>query len=322
MEKIKLGKSELSVSKMPLGTMYFGWKTPDDVGILRMNEYMEAGGNFIDTANVYSRRLAPDKDFYGKDFSEYREGTSEKLIGRWLKEKGVRHDFVIATKVGFRYPGIELGTSPRQIREECEKSLQRLGTDYIDLYYLHMDDENTSLEDSLYTLTKLKKEGKIRYIGLSNFKTERIIEADAISEKEGFEKAVCVQQKYTYLKPRPDADFGRQAVADEALFRYASASGLSVLAYSPLLSGYYADRTKKIPEQYISAENSKRIDTLLGVAEKMGVTPTQLVYAWMLNLTPEILPIVAASNSAQFSEALSAFEIKIPENLMNELNNL
>ena len=133
MEKITLGNSELNVSKMSLGTMYFGWKTPDEEGLLRMNKYAEAGGNFIDTANVYSRRLAPDKDFYGKDFKEYREGVSERLIGKWLKGKR-REDFVIASKVGFRYPGIELGTSPKQIREECEKSLIRLGTDYIDLY--------------------------------------------------------------------------------------------------------------------------------------------------------------------------------------------
>lgn len=319
MKKILLGKSELSVSKMPLGTMYFGWKTPDDEGLLRMNEYSEAGGNFIDTANVYSRRLAPDKDFYGKDFKEYREGTSEKLIGRWLKSRK-REDFVVASKVGFRYPGIELGTSPRQIREECEKSLLRLGTDYIDLYYLHMDDENTTFEESLYTLTELKKEGKIRYIGLSNFKTERIIEAFKISVREGFETPICAQQKYTYLKPRTDADFGRQAAADDALFEYARKTELAILAYSPLLSGYYADRTKKIPEQYMSPENEKRIDTLLGVAEKMGINPTQLVYAWMLNLSPEILPIVAASSSAQFSEALAAFEMKIPEEFMNKLN--
>ena len=320
MEKIILGNSELNVSKMSLGTMYFGWKTPDEEGMLRMTEYAEAGGNFIDTANVYSRRLAPDKDFYGKDFKEYREGVSEKLIGRWLKEKGSRHDFVIASKVGFRYPGIELGTSPKQIREECEKSLLRLGTDYIDLYYLHMDDENTTLEDSLYTLTELKKEGKIRYVGLSNFKTERIIEADEICKKEGFEMPICVQQRYTYLKPRLDADFGRQASADEKLFDYAKKTGLSLIAYSPLLSGYYVDRTKKIPEQYLREDVDERISKLHSAAKKLAVTPTQLVYAWLLNHSPQILPIVAASNTEQFKEALKAFETKLSKDVMNELN--
>ncbi len=318
MEKIKLASSELYVSKMSLGTMYFGWKTPDEDGLRSMDEYKAAGGNFIDTANVYSRRLAPDKDFYGKDFKEYREGTSEKLIGKWLKGQK-REDFVIASKVGFRYPGIELGTSPSQIREECEKSLKRLGTDYIDLYYLHMDDENTTLFDSLYTLTELKKEGKIRHIGLSNFKTERIIEADEIAEKEGLEKIVAVQQRYTYLKPRDDADFGRQASADDALFEYAKKTGLSLLAYSPLLSGYYVDRTKKIPEQYLTEDTDARIEKLHRVANKLGISPTQLVYAWLLNLSPTVLPIVATSRSEQFREALSAFELKLPENIMNEL---
>ena len=320
MEKILLGNSELEVSKMSLGTMYFGWKTPDDEGIIRMNEYREVGGNFIDTANVYSRRLAPDKDFFGKDFKEYREGTSEKLIGRWIRDTGCRHDFVIATKVGFRYPGIELGTSPKQIREECEKSLRRLDTDYIDLYYLHMDDENTTLEDSLYTLTELKKEGKIRYIGLSNFKTERVKEAFKICEREGFDAPICIQQRYTYLKPRPDADFGRQATADEELFELSKKTGISILAYSPLLSGYYVDRTKKLPEQYLGEDIDERIARLHKVARDMGITATQLVYAWMLNLSPEVLPIVAASSTAQFKEALEAFSIKLSEEQKNELN--
>ena len=320
MKKILLGNSELKVSEMALGTMYFGWKTPDEEGLRQLSEYSEAGGNFIDTANVYSRRLAPDKDFYGKDFGEYREGTSEKLIGRWLKENKCRHDFVIASKVGFRYPGIELGTSPRQIREECEKSLKRLATDYIDLYYLHMDDENTTLFDSLYTLTELKKEGKIRYVGLSNFKTERVIEAVEIAEKEGFVKPICVQQRYTYLKPRHDADFGRQATADDALFEYVRTSGLSILAYSPLLSGYYVDRTKKLPEQYLTDDVDERINKLHRVANELGISPTQLVYAWMLNLSPEVLPIVATSRSEQFREALSAFEMKLSADVMNELN--
>ena len=300
--------------------MYFGWKTPDGDGIRQMNEYREAGGNFIDTANVYSRRLAPDKDYYGKDFNEYREGTSEKLIGRWIRDTGCRHDFVIATKVGFRYPGIELGTSPKQIREECEKSLIRLGTDYIDLYYLHMDDENTSLEDSLYTLTELKKEGKIRYVGLSNFKTPRIKLANEICEREGFEKPICVQQRYTYLKPRSDADFGRQASADEELFEFSKKERLSILAYSPLLSGYYVDRTKKLPEQYLTDDIDERIEKLHRTAREIGITPTQLVYAWMLNLSPEVLPIVAFSRSEQFKEALAAFDFKLSEEQMNELN--
>ena len=321
MEKITFLNSDLSVSKMPLGTMYFGWKTPNDEGIRQMDEYREAGGNFIDTANVYSRRLAPDKDFYGKDFHEYREGTSEKLIGKWLCERNCRHDFVIASKVGFRYPGIELGTKPKQIREECEKSLRRLRTDYIDLYYLHMDDETTTLEDSLYTLTELKKEGKIRYIGASNFKTERILKALDISRRCGFESFICAQQKYTYLKPREDADFGKQVAIDIRLLDYAEKNEFPLLAYSPLLSGYYVNRTKKIPEQYLRADLNERMNALTDMAKELSISPTQLVYAWMLNSKPQILPIVAVSGSGQFKEALYAFTLKLSDEVMNKLNN-
>ena len=320
MDIITLGKSELKASKMALGTMYFGWRTPDETALERLCEYSDAGGNFIDTANVYSKRVSTDKDFYGKDFKEYREGTSEKLIGRWLRDRK-REDYIIASKVGFRYPGIELGTSPEQIRAECEKSLIRLGTDYIDLYYLHMDDENTSLEDSLYTLTKLKQEGKIRYIGLSNFKTARIIEAEKISSREGFESIVCVQQKYTYLRPKENADFARQATIDRELLEYANETGISLIAYSPLLSGYYADRTKKLPEQYLSEDIEKRMNRLNSTAREIGITPVQLVYAWMLNSEPTVLPIVAASTGEQFREALFAFNIKLDKDTIKKLND-
>ena len=132
-EKRLLGQSGISVSKIALGTMYFGWKDSRVSSVERLNQYAEAGGNFIDTANVYTRRAAEGLDLYGRDFDKFEDGASERLIGAWIKEKKNREKIVLATKVGFAYPGIEIGTSKRQIKEECEKSLKRLGTDYIDL---------------------------------------------------------------------------------------------------------------------------------------------------------------------------------------------
>ena len=130
-----MGASQLTVSELCLGCMNFGWKEPPDNSIERLKQFVEADGNFIDTANVYSRREAEGMDFYGKDFDRYIDGSSEKLIGNWVKSKGNRHSLVITTKVGFLYPGIQPGTSAAQIKTECEKSLKRLQTDYIDLFF-------------------------------------------------------------------------------------------------------------------------------------------------------------------------------------------
>ena len=308
-DRVRLGHSELYVSSLCLGSMNFGWKEPREASLERLNQYAEAGGNFIDTANVYTRREAPGLDLYGKDIDKFEDGMSERLIGSWLGDGRRREDFIIATKVGFSYPGIEIGTSAKQIREECEKSLKRLGTDYIDLYYLHMDDKTVPLAESLGELTALVKEGKTRYIGLSNFTVDRLIEAEKVSEECGFEKFVCVQNKCSYLRPREDADFGRQVAADERLFEYAKKKGIALLAYSPLIKGYYADRTKALAAQYVSTENEARLKVLDKVANECGISEVQAVYAWLLSHNPRIIPLVASSSKKQFEEALGALNV-------------
>lgn len=321
MKRIKLGCSDLQVSTLCLGTMNFGWKEPESSSIERMEQYVAAGGNFIDTANVYSQREAPGKDFYGKDFAQYRDGTSERLIGKWVKEKGNRQDLVIATKVGFAYPGIQIGTSPSQIKEECEKSLKRLQTDYIDLLYLHMDDRQTPLEDSLGTLAALVQEGKVRHIGVSNFATWRLAKAVEIAKKEGFAPICCVQQRHSYLRPQIGWDFGRQVAANEELFDFLQHNEIAALAYSPLLKGYYNNREKGLPAPYQWLDSEARMQVLEEIKEETGATGAQIVYRWMLNSTPMVIPIVAASTSTQFDEAIDALSLNLTKDQMDRLNN-
>lgn len=316
-----LGTSNLQVSELCLGTMNFGWKEPVESSLERLEQFTEAGGNFIDTANVYSRREQPGKDFYGKDFSEYVDGTSERLIGQWVKEKGNREDLVIATKVGFAYPGIQIGTSAKQIKTECEKSLKRLQTDYIDLLYLHMDDRSIPLEESLGALADLVQEGKVRYVGASNFTAWRLAQACEVSKRNGFPQFCCIQQRHTYLRPRQGADFGRQVAANKELFDFAQNSSMALLAYSPLLKGYYNDRTKALMEQYQGPDAEARMAALEQVAKETGATGTQIVYSWMLRSDPSVMPIVAASTSAQFQEALDALDLKLSEDQMDRLNS-
>ena len=319
-EKTRLGHSDLFVSKMCLGSMNFGWKETKESSVDILNRYSEAGGNFIDTANVYTRREAPGLDLYGRDIDRFEDGISERLIGSWLKDGKRREDFVIATKVGFAYPGIKIGTSPSQIREECEKSLKRLQTDYIDLYYLHMDDKSTPLCESLDALTALVKEGKIRYVGLSNFTAERILEVCDTAERYGFEKIVCVQNKFSYLRPKPDTDFMRQAVADSKVFELCGKRGIEVIAYSPLLKGYYGNRTKVLDEKYVWQDSENRLKVLDEVAKEVGATAPQLVYFWLLSHNPRALPIVATGKREQFDEAVASLNLKLTAEQINRLN--
>ena len=319
-EKRRLGKSELFVSEIALGSMYFGWREPREESLSRLDSYFSLGGNFIDTANVYTRREAEGLDLYGKDIDKFSDGASERLIGAWMKEKKNRDKIALATKVGFAYPGIEIGTSARQIKEECEKSLKRLSTDYIDLYYLHLDDKNVPLEESLSAMEELVREGKIRYIGLSNFSAQRLKEAVDVAEKMGISKISCIQNKGTYLKPRADASFGRQEPLSKEVISVCDRLSVTPIAYSPLIKGYYGNRNKPLAEQYISRENEERIARLDFIAKELGVTPTQLVYAYLLRGKSPIIPIVAISNSAQFTEAVGALGIELSAEIISQLN--
>ena len=314
-----LGNSGISVSEIALGTMYFGWNEPTEASIERLNQYAEADGNFIDTANVYTRRVAEGLDLYGKDFDKFEDGASEKLIGAWMKEKKNREKIVLATKVGFAYPGIEIGTSKKQIKEECEKSLKRLGTDYIDLYYLHMDDKKTPFEESLSALTELVKEGKVRAVGASNFTAVRLREADEVAKKEGFVRFSCVQNKGTYLTPRIDFDYGRQAPLDEAVLSLSAELNITPIAYSPLAKGYYAKRDKEPAECYVSLENEEKIKKLDKISIELGVSPVQLAFAYLLRRTPGIIPIVASSTKEQFNEALDSLKISLSDEILSRL---
>lgn len=321
MKKKILGTSELMVSEFCLGGMNFGWKDPVESSIERLEQFVEAGGNFIDTANVYSRREAEGMDFYGKDFDKYVDGTSERLIGDWVKDKGNRHNLVIATKVGFPYPGIQSGTSAAQIKTECEKSLNRLQTDYIDLFYLHMDDRNTPIEESLSALTDLVKEGKVRYIGVSNFTAWRLARALEIADRYSFAKPCCVQQKHSYLRPKTGSNFGKQVAANNEMFELAKESNLALLAYSPLIKGYYGNPAKGLPEQYAGPDSDARMSVLCNVAKELNTTNTQIVYNWLVNSSPSVIPIVASSNKEQFCEALDSLNLELSPEQINQLNN-
>jgi aryl-alcohol dehydrogenase-like predicted oxidoreductase len=309
MTRVSLGRSGLNVSVFCLGAMYFGSRTDAATSWQLLDQYVEAGGNFLDTANIYVRWIP---GFSG--------GESETLLGKWMRERKNRDQLVIASKVGFQYPGVERGLPARRIEEECEKSLKRLGIDTIDLYYAHVDDRQTPQEETLRAFDTLIKAGKVRAIGASNFLAWRLEEAHWISRTQDLAEYCCIQQRYTYLRPRSGTTFTPQVAANDDLLDYCRARELPLLAYSPLLSGAYSRADREFQPQYAGGDTEHRLAILKTVADEAGATVNQVVLAWMLQSDPPVMPLIAASNSAQMQENLEALNVTLDAEQMTRLN--
>ncbi len=311
MQTIQLGSTDADVSVMCLGTMHFGTKEDEETSFRLLDQYVEAGGNFIDTANVYARWIRG-----------YEGGESETLLGKWMRERGNRDSLFIASKVGFEMPtrGVTRGTSAKQIVAECEKSLKRLGVETIDLYYAHHDDRDTPLEESLAAFDKLKKEGMVRYIGASNFRAWRLEQARWIANTKGWAEYCCIQQRYTYLRPRPGADFSPQVSTNDDLLDYCTNRAITLLAYSPLLAGGYTRTDRALPGQYTDPDADARLAELKAVSEETGATPNQVIFAWMMQSEPAIIPIFSASTTAQMHENLGALDLVLSTEQMARLD--
>src|ERR1700693_6617949 len=212
----KISSTDLDVYPIALGGNVFGWTANEKDSFAVLDGYAAAGGNFIDTADVYSA-WAPGNS----------GGESETIIGRWMASRGRRDQTIVATKVG-KHPQFE-GLSAKTIRAAAENSLKRLGTEYIDLYYAHADDEKTPLEETLGAFDALVREGKVRYIAASNYSAPRLAKALQISVQEGFARYVALQQHYNLMERDKYEGELANAVARERL---------SSIPYFALASGF------------------------------------------------------------------------------------
>jgi aryl-alcohol dehydrogenase-like predicted oxidoreductase len=190
MKMRSLGRSGLKIAPLMLGSNTFGWTTDEKETFAVLDAYVEAGGNAVDTADVYSR-WAPG----------HKGGESETILGSWLKERRNRHDVVVATKVASRMGDKphEAGLSRRWIMQAVEASLQRLRTEYLDLYQAHSDDQETPLEETLRAFDDLVQQGKVRYVGASNYQAWRLTRALWESDKRGFVRYESIQPKYNLV---------------------------------------------------------------------------------------------------------------------------
>jgi aryl-alcohol dehydrogenase-like predicted oxidoreductase len=315
MRTVELSRTGQQVSAMALGAMMFGTKVNEEDSMALLDAYVEAGGSFIDTADCYAH-WHPD----GKG------GESELLLRKWFRDRGNREEIFLSSKVGFGYPGTEEfpgtenGLRAEQIVEECEKSLKRLGTDYIDLYFAHKDDPDTPLEETMEAFSRLVSQGKVRFLGASNYRSWRFARACCLSRFRGWPEYVIIQQKYTYLRHNRSEDIGYWPPVDADLKDQCERREAPIMAYSPLVKGAYTREDKELPPLYRSAENDARLKTLRSLAEAKGCTPNQLVLAWMLHDTPRVIPLFSVSRMEQLEEDLGALNVRLSDEEMEQLS--
>jgi aryl-alcohol dehydrogenase-like predicted oxidoreductase len=309
MEKLKIGNSALEVSALCLGTDLFGTKRDQKTSFELLDHFHDAGGTFVDTANFYASWL-----------EGFKGGESEATIGAWLKARRCRNDMVIATKLAFDYPGCAGGLSASEIECECEKSLERLQTDRIDLYYSHKDDRSSSLEETMEAFDRLVKTGKVRAVGASNLAAWRIAQANQLSQLRGWASYVAIEQRYTYLRPRHGANFGPQIFIDEDMKDFARSNGVSLVGYSILLAGAYTRGAHHLPLQFAGPDSEARLEALRAVSEELGATLNQIIIAWMRQSDPPVLPIIAGSRPEQLAENIGALTVKLSGDQMRRLD--
>jgi len=310
MKKQRLGRTELDVSELAFGTDLIGSKIDRPASFSLFDFYFERGGNFLDTANFYASWLPGCKG-----------GESETTIGAWVKERQNREGLVISSKLGFDYPGSNGGLNSREIERECEKSLKRLQTDRIDLYYSHRDDTSTPLDETMEAFSRLVSSGKIRAIGASNMPVWRIAEANVTAKLNGWLPYQVIEQRYTYVRPRHGADFGPQICIGSETKQFAAAHQIALVGYSVLLQGAYTRSDRPLPAQFEGADSKERIGQLLNIAKEVGRTPNQVVIAWMRQSQPSVLPIIAGSRPEQLAENIDALTLTLTHEQFQRLDN-
>ncbi|GLJ76844.1 aldo/keto reductase [Leifsonia poae] len=302
----------MTESPLVLGAMMFGVTIDEDTSFAILDRFVEAGGSWIDTADCYS--------FWASD-SGYG-GESEALLGRWLKARpGMRERVRISTKVGAEptvagdWPASREGLSARAIREATAGSLERLGTDHVELLWAHMEDRSVPIEETAEALSALVDEGIAGRIGASNHPAWRVERARAHLAGLGGHPFSALQLSRTFLSTRPGAvpagqDHRFGLMSDEQV-DYAVENGLELWAYTPLLSGAYDNPAKKIPEAYLHPGSDRRLEALDRVASELGVARGQVVLAWLAGGSPAIRPILGGSKLDQLESALAGVALQL-----------
>lgn len=304
----KLGNTDLDVFGLCLGGNVFGWTADAETSFAVLDAYAAAGGNFIDTADVYSR-WAPGNS----------GGESERIIGVWLKARGNRDSIVIATKVA-KLPS-RPGLSAANIRAAAEDSLKRLGTDHIDLYYAHQDDPATPIEETLGAFDALVREGKVRYIAASNFTASRLAESLTVAEREGFARYSALQNHYNLLE---------RAEYERDLMPLLEREGVPGLPFYGLARGFLAGKYRPGVEvdsaraggvaQYRDERGYRVLDVLDRVAAAHGTTVAAVALAWLAAQPTIAAPVASARTPEQLRDLLPFTALRLSAQELSALD--
>ncbi|MFC4224694.1 aldo/keto reductase [Lysinibacter cavernae] len=304
--RVQIGSSDLEVFPLALGGNVFGWTADRETSFDVLDAFTAAGGNFIDTADGYSH-WAPGNE----------GGESETVIGEWVDARGNRDDVIIATKVS-THPKY-LGLKPDNIGAAADASLRRLGTDYIDLYYAHFDDETVPLEDTIGALNRLVEEGKIRYIGISNYSAARIDEWFRITNENAFHKAVALQPHYNLVERGFEAKLRERAEREN----------LGVFPYFSLAKGFLTGKYREAGKDaqslspradgalaYLDDRGQRVLAALDAAAAHHNVQPTSIALAWLRQQPTVVAPLASARTVDQLTDLIASTTVVLtPEEL-------
>jgi len=301
MQRRRLGDTELEIVPVVFGGNVFGWTADEARSFELLDAWVDRGFNCIDTADVYSRWVPG-----------HVGGESETIIGKWLKQSGKREQVVLLTKVGMEMPAGK-GLSKKYILEEVKQSLKRLQTDRIDLYQSHKDDEGVPLEETLEAYAQLIDEGKLRYIGASNYKGARLAEAEDLAERKKLPAYKTLQPEYN-LHARQGYEQDLAPVAEKY--------GLGVIPYFTLASGFLTGKYQSIEDakgakregmvqKYFDERGLKILKALKQVSEETGAEQATVSLAWLLEQPTITAPIASATSTKQMEALFAAAELKL-----------
>ena len=312
MEQRRLGRSGILVPPLCFGGYVFGWTADEATSFRLLDALTEAGFNFIDTADVYSRWARG-----------HAGGESETVIGKWMKARANRSSLVIATKVGSDMGQGQVSLKPDYIRTAVEASLTRLQTDYIDLYQSHYDDPETPFEDVLGAYEELIKAGKVRVIGASNLTAPRLFEALAVSAREKLPRYETLQPEYNLCE---------RAGFEAELEPICRGNGLGVITYFSLAAGFLtgkyrtaADaqksvRGKGVVDKYLNERGLRILAVLDDISAAHGASPTQVSLAWIMARPSVTAPIASASKVEQLGELIKAASLTLTSGEISRLD--
>ena len=311
MEKRRLGPAGPEVPVICLGGNVYGWTLPEADAFRQLDAAIDAGLNFVDTADVYSQWV-----------SGHKGGESETIIGKWFAKSGKRKDVILATKVGMEMGEGKKGLKAAYIRQAVEDSLRRLQTDYIDLYQAHKDDPETPLEETLGAFDELVKQGKVRYVGASNYSGARLAEALETSRKHGFASYISLQPHYNLVE-RHEFETDLLPVVEKYQ--------LGVIPYFSLAAGFLtgkyrsqqdAEKAKRgaMVQKYLNEWGFRVVGALDEVANAQSSTPARVALAWLLAQPGITAPIASATNANQLADLVGATKLKLDTESIQKLN--